>query len=106
MGTLSHAAIGLPQAGQWEPGKARFSPRGSRWMTTFRKLPKSSPSATATAVRKTGGNSASDGNADNASATVQRGAGEATNVSFPWHSPAQLSRVFSGTLRPGRDIAW
>ena len=34
------------QARHREAGNARFSPRGSRWITTFKKLPKMSPKAT------------------------------------------------------------
>src|SRR3954462_11121991 len=38
-----------------------LSPRGSRWITTFKKLPNKSPSSTAKTIRKIGGNSASEG---------------------------------------------
>jgi hypothetical protein len=38
---LSQGAIGARQAGQREPGHAIDSPRGSRWTSTFRKLPTS-----------------------------------------------------------------
>ena len=44
MGILSYHAIALPQA-QWDPGWTTDSFRGSRWMTTFRKLPMHAPNA-------------------------------------------------------------
>ena len=46
-GTLSYAAIGLPQCGQREPGNAIDSSRGSRCTITFRKLPTTRPSSPA-----------------------------------------------------------
>lgn len=46
-GRLSWARIVLPQAGQWERPKTTVSPRGTRWATTFRKLPAIEPSTNA-----------------------------------------------------------
>src|SRR5262245_59783818 len=39
-GMLSKALIGALQAPQCDPGKTIDSPRGTRWITTLRKLPK------------------------------------------------------------------
>src|SRR5215207_905295 len=56
-GRLSNARIGAPQLVQWEAGKATLSPRGKRWMTTFKKLPKTRPSETPTLIQNQGGSS-------------------------------------------------
>ena len=41
---LSSGRMGLWQAGQWDAGRTMLSPRGSREMQTFRKLPRSAAS--------------------------------------------------------------
>ena len=48
-GTLSIARSGVPHAGQCEPGRTTLSSRGTRWMTTFTKLPQTEPQANANA---------------------------------------------------------
>src|SRR5215475_4841267 len=53
--------MGVPHAGQRDAGKATLSPRGSRWMTTFRKLPSTRPSETAMLAQNQKGSSASTG---------------------------------------------
>ena len=45
-GTLSCQAIAAPHPGQAEPGRTRLRPSGSRAITTFRKLPITSPATT------------------------------------------------------------
>src|SRR3982750_2525245 len=47
-GTLSHDAIGFPHEGQRARGDPSAPPRGSRWTTTFRKLPTIRPKIPAT----------------------------------------------------------
>src|SRR3954447_10644590 len=55
IGTLSRARIRSPQFGQCDGGETIDSPRGTRQMTTFRKLPMQAPRSAAyidaTAVR-------------------------------------------------------
>src|SRR5688500_2978136 len=58
MGRLSDGRIGVPQLVQREAGNARLSPRGSRGITTFRKLPKTSPNGTPMPIQNHSGNSA------------------------------------------------
>jgi hypothetical protein len=43
MGIFSHARIWRPQPGQRDRGDTIDSPRGRRWITTFRKLPMQAP---------------------------------------------------------------
>ena len=47
-GTLSRGRMGSPQCGQWDAGHTIDSWRGTRWITTFKKLPTTSPKRTAT----------------------------------------------------------
>jgi hypothetical protein len=47
MGTFSHARSCRPQPGQRDRGETTDSPRGSRWITTFRKLPMHAPTRNA-----------------------------------------------------------
>src|ERR687894_1956817 len=88
-GTLSYGAIGAPQPGQRERGRTSDSPRGRRWITTFRKLPMSAPrtpaSATAAAMATAPGSrrgsllaagDVSPGVLDDAGAAVRRDARE------------------------------
>ena len=42
-GTLSYGLTGAPQPGQCDPGLTSDSPAGTRWATTLRKLPMTSP---------------------------------------------------------------
>ena len=53
-GTLSCQAIGAPQDGQRDPGRATDSRRGTRWMTTLANDPAASPSIPATTRRRVG----------------------------------------------------
>jgi len=46
-GRVTVVPIGVPQAGQREPGQATDSPRGSRWITTFRNDPMHAPTRNA-----------------------------------------------------------
>ena len=52
-GMLSYQAMPRPHLGQWLPGKTMLSPRGSRHMTTFRKLPTHAPIANRNMKRMT-----------------------------------------------------
>jgi hypothetical protein len=54
-GMLSSGRIAAPQAGQCDPGQTTDSPRGVRWMTTFRKLPMTAPQMVARRVSKSKG---------------------------------------------------
>src|SRR5438105_1994905 len=56
-GTLSYQAIGFPQM-QCEPGETMLSSRGTRTMTTFKKLPTKRPSRIAVVRINQGGTSA------------------------------------------------
>ncbi len=40
---FSQVRMGRSQAGQWDPGQAMDRPAGTRWITTLRKEPTSSP---------------------------------------------------------------
>src|SRR5215203_5081178 len=51
-GKLSLGRIGSPQLGQWDAGHTIDSRRGTRWITTLRKLPTTSPKSTATKIVK------------------------------------------------------
>src|SRR5215212_5159586 len=46
-GKLSLGLMGSPQCGQWEAGHTTDSRFGTRWVTTFKKLPTTSPKRTA-----------------------------------------------------------
>src|ERR671916_3319542 len=53
MGTLSWGLILSPQAGQRDAGHTTDRLRGTRWITTFKKLPPTSPSGpTATTITR------------------------------------------------------
>jgi hypothetical protein len=45
---LSYQATGASHVGHLDPGLTTDWPSGSRWMTTFRKLPITAPKANAT----------------------------------------------------------
>src|SRR5215211_8056307 len=51
-GKLSVGLMGSPQLGQWEAGHTTDSRFGTRWITTFKKLPTTSPKRTATKTIK------------------------------------------------------
>src|SRR3954465_4125717 len=53
IGTLSRARISVPQPGQRERGRTIDSPFGTRWITTFKKLPITAPSGMAVAIAST-----------------------------------------------------
>jgi hypothetical protein len=44
---LSRGLMRSPQFGQWDGGETIDSPRGTRQITTFRKLPAQAPSSAA-----------------------------------------------------------
>src|SRR5579863_3701880 len=50
IGMLSAARMGAPQLPQRDPGRTTDSPRGTRAMTTLKKLPQTAPNSPATAV--------------------------------------------------------
>ena len=47
MGIFSNARISRPQPGQRDRGETIDSPRGNRWITTFRKDPMHAPARNA-----------------------------------------------------------
>ena len=49
-GTLSYGLTGAPHSGQCEPGLTSDSPAGTRWATTFRKLPMTAPNRPVTTI--------------------------------------------------------
>ena len=70
IGTLSYGLMGESHLGHAEFGNTIESSFGTRWITTFRKLPTIAPSAKAIAIPTASGNPVNASNEENASIVI------------------------------------